>query len=121
MNLHSGSTSPTEDDWLDRALNEDGRAHRAAYLPDDGFSARVATALPLPATLPAWRKPVVAILWTVAAGGVAIALPGAALDVGREVLRVVGAIPVSLTGIATGVVMLGAATWTAAVVALRQN
>ena len=53
-------TSLPEDDWLEHALIEDGRAHRAGYIVDDGFSARVAGALPPPATLPAWRKPVVA-------------------------------------------------------------
>jgi len=109
-----------DDDWLDQALAEAGRAHRAAYIDDDGFSARVATALPPPATLPPWRQPVIAVLWAVAAGGAAIALPGATAEVVREALRIVGGIPVSLTGIATGVAVLGAATWTAAAVVLRE-
>ena len=50
----------TGDDWLDAALREDGLAHRADYLDDDGFTSRVMARLPAPATLPAWRKPVLA-------------------------------------------------------------
>jgi hypothetical protein len=110
-----------DDDWLDRALAESGRAHRAVYIADNGFAARVAAALPAPAAIPAWRRPAVAMLWAIAAGGVAVALPGAVVDAAREVLRLMDGIPVSLAGIATGVVVLGAATWTAAAVALRQN
>ena len=114
-------TDLPEDDWLEHALVEDGRAHRADYIVDDGFSARVAGALPPPATLPAWRKPVVALLWATAAGGVAVVLPGAFIDATREVLRIVSGMPISIGGITTGVILLGAATWTAAAVALRQT
>lgn len=121
MNPRSGHNFTLGDDWLDRALAESGRAHRALYIADDGFAARVAAALPPRVTIPAWRKPAVTMLWAVAAGGVAFALPGAVVDVAREVLRVLGGIPVSLTGIATGVAVLGAATWTAAAVVLRQD
>ncbi len=121
MNPQNDDNLAMDDDWLDRALAESGRAHRATYIADDGFATRVAAVLPPQATIPAWRKPAVAMLWAVAAGGVAIALPGAVADVAREVLRVLDGIPVSLTGMAAGVVVLGAATWTAAAVALRQN
>ena len=109
------------DDWLEHALIEDGRARRADYIVDDGFSARVAAALPPPATLPAWRKPVIAILWAAAAGGVAVVLPGAFIDTTREVLRIVSGMPISLGGITTGVILLGGATWTAAAVAMRKT
>ncbi len=44
-----------------------GREHRAAYVADDGFTARVMARLPPPPTLPAWRRPVIVLLW--AAGG----------------------------------------------------
>ena len=109
------------DDWLEQALQDDGREHRADYVADDGFAARVAVALPPPATLPAWRKPTIAALWTAAAAGLALALPGVAADIGRDLARLASSHPVSLGNIATGVVVLGLATWTAAAVALRRN
>ena len=46
MNDRSVSTTPADDDWLDAALRADGREHRAAYLDDGGFTARVMAALP---------------------------------------------------------------------------
>lgn len=109
------------DDWLEQALVADGREHRAGYLADDGFTARVMTALPTPATLPKWRMPVVLLLWTSAAIGIAILLPGLVTDIMRELMRLVGAHPVSLSGIATGLVALGAATWAAAAIVLRSD
>ena len=57
-------------------LREDGREHRAAYLDDDGFTTRLMAALPVPATLPAWRKPALTALWAAAGIGIAFALPG---------------------------------------------
>ena len=90
-------------------------------LPDDGFTARVAAALPAPATLPAWRKPAVAVLWTVAAAGLALALPGTVADVAHLVTRILAAQPFSLANITTGVVALGLASWAAAAYALRRN
>jgi hypothetical protein len=53
--------------------------------------------------------------------GIAVALPGAYTDVAREFLRVAVGHPVSLTQIATGVVILGIGSWTAAVWALRRG
>ncbi len=64
----TATTRTAADDWLERLLRDDGRDHRAGYLADDGFTARVAASLPPPATLPAWRTPAVAVLWAVAAG-----------------------------------------------------
>jgi hypothetical protein len=109
------------DDWLERALREDGGNHRADYLADDGFTARVAAALPPPATLPAWRKPAVAALWTAAAAGVAVALPGAVADVAAQVTRILGTHPISLANIATGVLALALASWVAAAYTLRDD
>lgn len=110
------------DDWLDAALREDGREHRATHVDDGGFTARVMAALPAPpAAAPVWRKPALAVLWAVTGVGIAFALPGAVTDVSREVLRVVLGQPLSLSGIVTGVVVLGAATWAAAVYALRED
>ena len=109
------------DDWLDSLLRADGREHRAAYVDDDGFTARLMAALPAPATLPAWRKPALAVLWAAAGVGIAVALPGAVTDVSREVLRVILGQSVSFTGIAAAVAALGAATWAAAAIALRND
>ena len=121
MTEQFNSASASGDDWLDRMLHDDGDGHRAAYLPDDGFTARVAAALPAPATLPAWRKPAVAALWTAAAVGLALALPGTVADVAHQVTRLLGAQPISLANIATGVVALGLAGWAAAAYALRRD
>ena len=121
MSERETSAVTVADDWLEQALLDGGREHRADYIADDGFTARVATLLPPPATLPAWRRPTIAALWTVAAAGLALALPGAAADIARDVARLVSSHPVSLGNIATGVVVLGLATWTAAAFALRRN
>jgi len=121
MNDRSLSRTGADDDWLDAALSADGREHRAAYLDDAGFTARVMAALPAPAALPAWRKPAVALLWAAAGVGIAVALPGAVTDVSREVLRVILGHAVSFTGIAAGIAALCAATWVAAALALRDD
>jgi len=121
MSERNDTAVTAADDWLERALHEDGGDHRAGYLADDGFTARVAAALPAPATLPAWRKPAVGVLWTVAAAGIALALPGTVADVAHQLMRILGTQPVSLANIATGVVALGLASWAAAVYALRSD
>jgi len=109
------------DDWLDVVLGADGHEHRSAYLDDDGFTARVMSALPAPATLPAWRKPALTALWAAAGIGIAFALPAAVIDVAHETLRVILGQQVTLTGIAAGVAALGAATWAAAAIVLRSD
>jgi len=121
MNERKVTTAMANDDWLDKALADVGREHRADYVDDDGFTARVAAALPAPATLPAWRKPAITLLWTAAAAGVALALPSALLDLGYDAVRLLANRPVSLGNILTGMVGLGLTTWAAAVVALRRN
>ena len=78
-------------------------------------------ALPAPLTLPAWRKPVVLALWGVAAAGIAVAMPSAMLDVGREAYRLLATQPVSLSGIAGAVVAMIALTSAAAAYTLRSN
>jgi hypothetical protein len=121
MNERPRIQTDAGEDWLDSALREDAREHRATYLDDGGFTARLMAALPAPATLPAWRKPALTGLWAVAGIGIALALPGTVVDVAREVLRALIGQPVSLAGIVAGVAALGAATWAAAVVALRDD
>ena len=72
-----------------------------------------------PLTLPAWRKPAV-VLW-----GVALvefrALPAAALDVAREAYRLLGAYPVSLSGMVGALLFAGTLSWSAAAYALRAS
>ncbi len=110
-----------DDDWLDAALRDHSREYRAGYLADDGFTGRVMAAIPAPATLPAWRRPALAALWTGAGVGVALALPGAYTEVARELLRVVSSHPVSIAQIAAGVLALGIGSWAAAAFALRSD
>ncbi len=117
-----GPTSVSGDagaDWLDRLLADDAAAHRDAYVADDGFVARVMDRLLAPVTTPAWRRPVVVGLWSVAAAGLAVAAPGAVLDVAREAYRLLAAYPVSLSGIAGAAAAMVGLTWAAAAFALR--
>ena len=109
-------TTPAERDWLDDVLRSDEE-----YIADDGFTARVTSALPAPAALPKWRKPAVAVLWGVAAAGLAVAAPGAMLDVAREAYRLLATVPVSVAGLASAMAAIVAATGAAAAYALRGN
>ena len=120
--MNDRATATTNDeDWLDAALRADGREHRAAYLDDAGFTARVMSALPALPALPAWRKPALTALWAVAGIGIALALPGTVLDFAHDIVRLFVGQRVSLGGIAMGVAALGAATWVAAALALRED
>jgi hypothetical protein len=115
--------SDPADGWLDRLLAADAATHRDAYLDDAGFTARVMTALPTPASaaLPRWRKPAVTALWATAGLGLAFALPGTALDVSREAFRLLAAQPFSLSGVAAALVAFGIATWTGTAWAMRRD
>ena len=123
MSERNDTASAASDDWLERLLAADGSDHRAGYLADDGFTARVAAALPAPVTvaMPAWRKPVVALLWTIAAAGIALALPEALADAASAIVRLLGHQPVSLANVAVGLVALGVASWAGAAYALRRD
>ena len=121
MNDRPLTTANADDDWLDGALRAEGREHRAGYLDDAGFTARVMAALPAPAALPAWRRPAQTALWAAAGLGLALALPGTVLDVVHDVLRLIVGQRVTLGGIAAGLAALGVATWVAAAVALRDD
>ena len=110
------------DDWLESILRNDAADHAHAYVDDAGFTRRVVETLPLPeSAVPAWRKPAVLGLWTLAAAGSAVALPGVAIDVGREAFKLLAAQPVSLPQIAAAVVVIALGTWSAAAYALRQD
>jgi len=124
--MSTAPTSPDIDsaparDWLDGLLESDARDDRSAYIADAGFTARVMQAIPAPLTLPAWRKPAVVALWGVALAGISLALPAAALDVAREAYRLLGAHPVSLSGMVGALLFAGALSWSAAAYALRTS
>ncbi len=114
------SANRIDDDWLDRALRAEAVAHRGEYVPDDGFTARVLAKLPAPASLPAWRKPFVAALWALAGAGTALALPDLYANALREGLRL-AAQPFLLPQLGVAVVLLGAASWTGIIWALRRS
>ena len=115
------SAATPGDDWLDGLLNADAREGRSSYIADQGFTARVMHALPVPLALPAWRRPAVVALWGIALAGISLALPGAALDVARDAYRLLGAHPVSLSGMAGAIIFAGALSWSAAAYALRTS
>jgi hypothetical protein len=109
----------TDDGWLEQALKADARAHAAAYVADDGFTATVMGQLPAPGTLPAWRRPVVALLSLIAAGAVAALLPDLFYAIFRGLsARIVGQ-PLTLAHIAVALLLLGAASWSTIVYAMR--
>ena len=108
-----------DDGWLEQALKADAREQAAAYIADDGFTAAVMARLPAPATLPAWRRPVLALLWLIAGGAVAVALPDLFYDVFRSLVAMVVAQPLTLSRIAVVIMLLGAATWSTIVYAMR--
>ena len=104
----------TPGDWLDRALAERSRDHSDLYILDEGFTSRVMSALPAPARPVPWRKPVLGMLWTAAAVGFAMTLPGTTVDVAREAFRLVSARPFSLSDVALLLAVAGAGMWTTA-------
>lgn len=114
--------SSPDTDWLERLLREDAAEHAAAYVHDEGFTAKVVTALPPSvAAVPRWRKPAVIAMWGMAAAGAAVSLPDVAVGVGREAFRLLAAQPVTVPQIAVTLIALGFATWSAAAYALRQD
>ncbi|MFO1306185.1 MAG: hypothetical protein U1F54_20865 [Burkholderiales bacterium] len=108
-------------DWMDDLLREDAAESRDRYVADDGFTMRVMDALPAPAALPRWRKPAVAALWGIAAAGVAVAAPGAVVDVAREAYRLLATVPVSIAGIAGAMAAIVAVTGAAAAYTLGKH
>ena len=105
--------------WLEQALKADAREHAAAYLADDGFTAAVMARLPAPATLPAWRRPVLALLWLIAGAAVAAALPELFYDVFRGLVAMVVGQPLTWSRIAVPITLLAATTWSTIVYAMR--
>ncbi|MDH4182270.1 MAG: hypothetical protein OEV46_09670 [Betaproteobacteria bacterium] len=122
MNTHTTPDPREADDWLEQALRSDAREHRDGYVDDAGFTARVMAALPAAMEIvPRWRRPAVAAIWAAAAAGMAVALPGVALDIGREAYRLLAAQPLSLAQVGVTLAVLGIGTWAAAAWTLQRD
>lgn len=114
-------TSAGAADWLDDLLIDDARAMREAYIADDGFTARTMQRMTIAAPVPAWRRPAVMGLWSVAAVALAVAMPGTLVDVARESYRFVASQPLSLPGLATAALAMLGLSGVAAAYALRTS
>lgn len=122
MNTHTTPDPREADDWLEQALRSDAREHRDAYVDDAGFTARVMAALPAAMEiLPRWRRPAVIAIWAAAVAGMSVALPGVALDIGREAYRLFAAQPLSLAQVGVTLAALGIGTWAAAAWTLQRD
>lgn len=113
-------TTPTDTDdgWLEQALRADAREHAAAYVAEDGFAASVLSRLPAPPTLPAWRRPVVVMLWLFAGGAVAALLPDLFYAVFRGLAAMIVGQSLTWSNIAAALLLLGATTWSTIVYAM---
>jgi hypothetical protein len=122
-NAHDVPAAPSSpaDAWLDDLLVADGTAQRAAYIDDAGFTTRVVEALPRPAPVPAWRRPVVAALWGTAAIALVLAMPSLFVDLLREAHRLLSAQPFSLAGVGIALSTLVVLTWGAAAWSLGEH
>jgi len=108
-------------DWLDAALEEAGREHRAAYVPDDGFTATVIERLPAAPTLPGWRRPAIVLLWLLAGGAAVASVPSAFDDAFRGSVALLLGHRMGLADFAVLLALFGAAAWTSLVYAARAN
>ncbi|HEV7413886.1 MAG TPA: hypothetical protein VGP14_09525 [Casimicrobiaceae bacterium] len=115
------TTHDIDGDWLDAALEEAGHEHRAAYVADDGFTARVIGRLPAVPTLPAWRRPVIVLLWLLAGAAAMVSLPGAFDDAFRGSVALLLGHRMGLADFALLLLLCGAAAWTSLVYAARAN
>ncbi|MFI4951707.1 MAG: hypothetical protein ACHP7M_01075 [Burkholderiales bacterium] len=115
MSTHDTAT----EDWLDGALEAAGREHRAGYIADEGFTARVIGCLPVAPTLPAWRRPAIAALWLLGGAAAMVALPGAFDNAFRGAVALIVARPFHLADIAVMLALCGAAAWGALFYAAR--
>lgn len=98
-------------DWLDAALASAGREHRATYVADDGFTAQVIGRLPVAPTLPAWRRPVIVLLWLLAGAGAMVSLPGVFDDAFRGAVALLVGRPLGLADVVLLLVLFGVAAW----------
>jgi hypothetical protein len=123
-NMTSSTSSGAIDagsDWLDDMLREAGREYRADYLSDDGFTQRVMAQLPEAVTLPAWRQPVVVLLWALGVGAAMFALPGVFEQVFRGAMAVLVGHRLGVPDIAVALLLVGATAWSTLVYAIRSD
>ncbi len=122
-NAHDNATAPSSsaDAWLEDLLVTDGATQRAGHIDDDGFTVRVTEALPRPAPVPAWRRPVVAALWGTALIALVMAMPSLFVDLMREAHRLLSAQPFSLAGVGIALTILVVLTWGAAAWSLGEH
>ncbi len=109
--------APSDDGWLEQALKAD--AQGAAYVADDGFTASVMARLPRPATLPAWRRPVLAVLWLIAGGAVLALLPDLFYSLFQGLVGLFVAQPLTWSNLAVALLLLSGVTWSALLYAMR--
>jgi hypothetical protein len=121
MTDHVPQTASADDAWLDELLRADAHEHDADYLADDGFTARVMSDLPAPATLPAWRKPAIAALWATAGIGVVAALPGTLLDGANALASLLATHRFSLTDVGIVILALAGMSWAGTVYTLQKD
>ena len=120
--MNPATDTDPRNDWIDAVLRADAVEQASSYLDDAGFAARVMERLPAAVQpLPRWRKPALVLMWSVAGVGAALALPGVAADLGREVFRLVAGQPVSLAQIAAAMVLIGVTTLGGAAYALKND
>lgn len=113
--MHTGS----DGDWLEQALQADAHVHAADYIADDGFTAKLLSRLPAPAALPAWRRPIVVMLWVVAAGAIAALLPELFYTLFRDLVAVMVGQPLTWSHLVAALMLLGATLWSTLVYAMR--
>ena len=109
------------DDWLDDILRDAGSEHRADYLADDGFTRGVMAQLPEPATLPAWRRPAVALLWVLGIGAMMFIVPGVFEELFRGSVALLVGHRLGLTDIAVAMLLFAGAAWSTVVYAMRSD
>ena len=115
------TTREIDGDWLDAALEVAAQEHRAAYVADDGFTAKVIEHLPGVPMLPAWRQPAIVLLWLLAGGAAMVSVPSAFDDAFRGSVALVLGYRMGLADFAALLVLFGAAAWTSLVYAARAN
>ena len=75
--------------------------------------------LPVPATLPAWRRPAIVLLWLCAAAAAAVGMPGLFDDAFRSTVALLVGHRLGVADVARVAGRLGAATWGMLVYAVK--
>jgi hypothetical protein len=107
----------SDDGWLEQALKAD--AQGTAYVADDAFTAGVMARLPHSATLPAWRRPVLALLWLIAGGAVVALVPDLFYTLFQGLVALFVAQPLTWSNLVLALLLLTGTTWSALVYVMR--